>query len=312
LHLAGAIWPERIGAFTRGAVKPAALADKAVWDEYGLAEAEQAEYTSGQRLFTAVAYRLKDSTGALAAFQWQRPAGATPSHVAPLAVETPNSVLFAFHNYLFRLEGRKPEAADLVLVCSQLRRLDQASLPVLPGYLPAGNVVPNSERYVLGPASLERFEPRISPSIAAFHLGTEAQLARFQTQGGETGLAIFSYPTPNFARERAVEFSKLPGAMVKRSGPLLAVILAPPNPDAAERLLSKVTYQATITWNEYVPTARDNIGNLVVNIFTLTGVLLLFCATAGLVFGGFKVFARRYLKRWGGDEAMIRLRLDER
>jgi hypothetical protein len=312
LHLAGAIWPERFGVFTRSAVKPAAVADKAVWDEYGLAEAEQAEYTSGAQSFSAVAYRLKDSTGALAAFQWQRPAGAAPSHVAPLAVETQNSVLFAFHNYLFRLEGRKPKAAELVPVYSQLPRLDQSSLPVLPGYLPAGNVVPNSERYVLGPASLERFEPRISPSVAAFHLGTEAQLARFQTQGGETGLAIFSYPTPNFARERAIEFSKIPGAMVKRSGPLLAVVLAPPNADEAERLLSKVRYQATITWSQYVPSRRDNIGDLILNVFTLTGVLLLFCTAAGLVFGGFKVFARRYLKRWGGDEAMIQLNIDDR
>lgn len=312
LHLSGAIWPERFGAFTRTAVEPAAVADRAVWDEYGLEEAEQAEYTSGTQSFSAVAYRLKDSTGALAAFQWQRPAGAAPSRVAPLAVEIRNSVLFAFHNYLFRLEGRKPEAAELIPVYNQLPRLDQASLPALPGYLPAANLVPNSERYVLGPASLEKFEPRIAPSVAAFHLGTEAQLARFQTPGGDTGLAIFSYPTPNFARERAVEFSKIPGAMVKRSGPLLAVVLSPPNPDEAERLLSKVRYQATIAWSQYVPSRRDNIGDLILNIFTLTGILLLFCLTAGLAFGGFRVFARRYLKRWVGDDAMIRLRLEGR
>jgi hypothetical protein len=312
LHLAGAIWPERIGAFTRGPVKPAAVADKALWDEYGLEVAEQAEYTSGVRLFTAVAYRLKDSTGALAAFQWQRPAGAAPSRVAPLAVETQNSVLFAFHNYLIRLEGRKPEAAEWIPLRSQLPRLDQSTLPVLPGYLPAGNLVPNSERYVLGPASLEKFEPRIRPSVAAFHLGTEAQLARFQTPGGETGLAIFSYPTPNLARERAIEFSKIPGAMVKRSGPLLAVVLAPPNPDEAERLLAKVRYQATISWSEHVPSRRDNIGDLILNIFTLTGVLLLFCLAAGLAFGGIRLFAQRYLKRWVGDEALIRLRIDDR
>jgi hypothetical protein len=312
LHLAGAIWPERFGSFTRTAVGPATLVDRAVWDEYGLEEAEQAVYTSGAQPLTAMAYRLKDSTGALAAFQWQRPAGAVPSHIAPLAVETQSCVLFVFHNYLLRLEGRKPDVADLIPVFSQLPRINQSSPPVLPDYLPAGKLVPNSERYVLGPASLEKFEPRIAPSVAAFHLGTEAQLARFQTPGGETSLAIFSYPTPNFARERAAEFSKIPGAMVKRSGPLLAVVLAPPEPDEAERLLAKVRYQATITWNEYVPSARDNIGNLILNIFRLTGVLLLFCLTAGMAFGGFRLFARRYLKRWVDDEAMIRLHLDDR
>jgi hypothetical protein len=307
-----AIWPERFGAFTRAAVKPAAVADRAVWEEYGLQEAEQAEYTSGARPFTAVAYRLKDSTGALAAFQWQRPAGAAPSSIAPLAAETQNTVVFTFHNYLFRLEGRKPEAAELNPILNQLPRLDQAPPPALPGYLPAAGLAPNSERYVLGPVSLEKFEPRVPPSVAAFHLGTEAQLARFKTRDGEVSLAIFSYPTPNLARERAVEFSKLPGAMVKRTGPLLAVVLAPPNADEAERLLSKVRYQATISWSEYVPTARDNIGDLLLNIFRLTGVLLVFCAGAGLAFGGIRLFAQRYLKRWIGDEPMIRLHLEDR
>jgi hypothetical protein len=307
-----AIWPERLGTFTRAAVKPVAVADRAVWDEYGLEEAEQAEYASGAQTVTVVAYRLTDPTGAMAAFQWQRPAGAAPSSIAPLTVETPNGVLTAFHNYLMRLEGQKPAVTELVSALGQLPRLNLAQLPTLPGYLPADSLVPNSERYVLGPASLERFEPRIPPSVAAFHLETEAQLARFRTKDGEIGLAIFSYPTPSLARERALEFSKLPGAMVKRSGPLLALVLAPPNADEAERLLSKVRYQAALTWNEYVPTARDNIGDLILNIFTLTGILLLFCAAAGLAFGGFRLFARRFLKRWIGDDVMIQLHLDSR
>ena len=38
--------------------------------------------------------------------------------------------------------------------------------------LPADGLIPNSERYILGPVSLDRFEPRIPPSVAAFHLGS--------------------------------------------------------------------------------------------------------------------------------------------
>jgi hypothetical protein len=73
-----------------------------------------------------------------------------------------------------------------------------------------------------------------------------------------------------------------------------------------------VRYQATISWSEHVPSRRDNIGDLILNIFTLTGVLLLFCLAAGLAFGGIRLFAQRYLKSWVGDEALIRLRIDDR
>ncbi len=99
--------------------------------------------------------------------------------------------------------------------------------------------------------------------------------------------------------------------MVKRSGPFVAVILSPPDPDAAERLLAQVRYQAEVTRDEHVPTLRDNIGNLVVNAFVLTGLLLVFCVVSGLAFGGFRAFLRRFRK--GEDpEAMITLHLERR
>jgi len=307
-----AIWPEQLGPFTRGPIQPVVITNAAVWGEYGLAASEQAEYSSGSRRFTAVAWRFKDPTGAMAAFQWQRPSGAVPSKLGQLAVETPDSVVLAFHNYLLRLIGWKPEASDLAPLLESLPQIDQSSLPTLPGYMPAADRVPNSERYVLGPASLAQFEPRIPPSVAAFHLGTEAQLAQFKAKGAAISMAVFSYPTPNLARDRADAFSKLPGALVKRTGPLVAVTLSPSDPDEAERILAKVQYQATITWNERLPTARDNVGNLILNILILTGLLVLFCAGAGVAFGGFRVLARRYLKGWVDEEPMIMLHLGDR
>lgn len=310
--LGAAIWPEQLGPFARGSLKPTARADTAVWEEYGLVQSEAADYAEGSRRFTASAWRFRDPTGALAAFQWQRPSGATPSLLGELAVETQDAVVLAFHNYLLRLDGWKPSGDDLAPFLEVLPQVDQSSLPTLPGYLPIPGRVPNSERYVLGPASLALFESRIPPSVAAFHLGTEGQFGQFKSPAGNLGLGLFSYPTPNFARERAAAFSKLPGAVVKRSGPLVAVILSPADPDEAERLLAKVQYQATIAWSEHVPTARDNVGNLILTIFTLCGVLILFCGAAGIAFGGFRMLARRYFKGWVDDEGLITLRLEDR
>jgi hypothetical protein len=113
------------------------------------------------------------------------------------------------------------------------------------------------------------------------------------------------------AIQQIESFSKLPGAVTKRSGPLVAVILSPPDPDEAERLLAQVRFQASVTLNERVPTARDNIGNLVINAFILIGMLIAFAVVTGLFAGG----ARRLLVRSrGGVEAepMIVLNLENR
>ena len=121
---------------------PAPQTDTGVWEEFGLVQSETAEYVSDSRRFTASAWRFRDPTGAMAAFQWQRPAGATPSSSVSLAAETPDAVVLAFHNYLLRLDGWKPEGAELAPLLEVLPQLDQSSLPTLPGYLPAAGRLP--------------------------------------------------------------------------------------------------------------------------------------------------------------------------
>lgn len=310
--LTAAIWPDQFGAFTKQGAQPVAVSDRAVWEEYGFEEGEQAEFGSGQESFRATAWRLKDPTGALAAFQWQRPEGAVPSELGKLAAEANGVTVLVFGNYLFRFEGRKPELPELATLFDRLPRLDQSALPALTDYLPTENLVPSSERFIIGPASLEKFEPRISPAVAGFHYGAEAQLGKFNSPGGQMGLAIFSYPTPHIARERLAEFQKLPGAMAKRSGPLVAIIFSPPDANAAERLLSRVRYTATLSWSEYIPSKRDNIGDLILTVFTLIGVLLLFALAGGLAVGGVRFLSRVWTGQSKSDEPMITLHLEDR
>jgi hypothetical protein len=296
----GAILPETIGTFHRAADVPLNLADKAVWTEYGLKQSESARYEDGKANFTVTIWQLQDTTGSLAAYDWQRPADAAPSKLAPMAAETPKNVLLVYGNYLVAFAGHKPEPAEWTAFTDPLKNLDTTSLPSLPTYFPASDLVPNSERYITGPASLARFLPAVSPSAAGFHFGAEAQLGVFHSPKGDTTLAIFAYPNHQMAKKQEPELAKLPGAMVKRSGPLVAVVLSPPDLDAAERILGNVRYQANVTRDEYVPTRRDNIGNLVTNAFTLIGILLAFATLSGLMVGGFRAFRRRGGR---GDEA---------
>jgi hypothetical protein len=96
--------------------------------------------------------------------------------------------------------------------------------------------------------------------------------------------------------------------VAKRSGPLVALVLAPPDPDYAEKLLAQVRYQAEVTRDEYVPTRRDNIGIVIVNAFILIGILMAFAILVGIALGGFRILWRR-ARHQQEPEAMITLHL---
>ena len=303
-----AILPDAIGAYQRGNASKPAISDQAIWTEYGLKDSETAVYQNGTAKFTATVWQLQDTTGSLAAFQWQRPAGATPSTAAKMATETPDSVFLVYGNYLLSFAGYKPSKEELDAVEGGLHNVDFTVLPVVSSYLPSSGLVSNSERYIVGPASLQKFAPGISPSLAAFHFGAEAEMGVFHNAKGDAPLLIFNYPTPKIAMQQLEAFQNLSGAMAKRSGPMVAVVLAPPDADNAEKLLSQIHYQAEVTADEYVPTQKDNIGNLVVNAFVLIGILLAFAVVSGIALGGIRALRRK--ARHGEEaDAMITLHL---
>jgi len=310
--LGAAVLPDKIGDFSKEKGSFLVSYDAVLYKEFGVQSFEKAQYTAPRKRFIMSAWRLRDSTGALALFDAQRPSDATPAQLTALSSKTPDGAIFAYGNYVFQLAGEIPEQKDLQPFFAQLPQLDNGPLPALAGDLPQDGLIPNSERYILGPVSLARFEPRIAPSLAAFHLGTEAQLGRYRTPKGELTLAIFSYPTPNIARERQEEFLKVPGTIAKRSGPLVGVIVQPADPDAAERVLAGVQYAGNLTLNEKVPVNQGLfMYRLFLNIFVLSGVLVGLSIILGIGFGGFRVI-RRKLGKPGHDDPFQLLRISDK
>jgi hypothetical protein len=297
----GAIFPDHLGNYQRSAPKTIGVPDKELYDEYGLEATESADYTSpDKKPISATAWRLHDSTGALALFESRRPPGATPSDFAQLAVHTSDGTIFVFGNYVFQFTGGMFDQPVLNELYTQLARVENAPLPALSTFLPQDGLVANSERYILGPVSLQRIEPAIPPSVAGFRMGAEAQFAQYQTPKGLLKLIIFDYPTPSMAREQAAEFQKIPGAVIKRTGPLVAAILNPPDPDAAERILGKINYQANVTLNEPTPQSQaKGLARMILNIFVLAGIVLAMCVVGGLGFAGYRIMSR---KMWRKEE----------
>ena len=291
---AAAILPNAIGPYQRhDAAAPPALSGSAdIWKEFGLKDTDSVSYARpGMPVFSAVAYHLADSTAAMAAFYWQRPASSKPSKAAPLAAETPDGLLVAHGDYLLVFDGYKPSKSELQAVLASLPRADRTALPVT--YLPEKGLVPNSERYVTGPAGLQAFLPGIPLSAAGFDLGAEVQSAVFHSPKGDVTLAVFNYPTPQIAMLEVPKFEKS-GLATRRSLSLVAVTL-PVGADAdfSRMLLDQIRYQAKVTIPEHIPTLRDNPGLLVLNIFILIGIVLAITLVGGLGAGVVRAFQRR-------------------
>ncbi len=309
LSASGAIFPDSLKNYQKAPVKTILTPDTALLDEFGIDAIEQAEYRDGPKHFSATAWRFHDTTGAMAFFESLRPPGAKPDNIGTLAVRTSDGVIFEYGNYVFEVTGSLPAPEVFSELYDHLPKFEQSALPALLANLPQDGLIANSERYILGPVSLARFDPKVAPSVAAFHLGTEGIVGKYQTKKGVLTLGIFDFPTPNLARDRITEFQKIPGAVAKRAGPLVAVTVDPPDADAAERVLSGVRYETNITLNEAVP-VNDTVPKIkfILNVFVFAGLLIVLCLAAGLAYGGFRVL-RRKLNRGEEPDAMITLHL---
>lgn len=306
-----AILPDTIGALKRGDPGQAATPDTKVWLEYGLQDGETSQYSDGAKQFSITAWRFIDATGSMAAFDDLKPADAHPAKLFGLAVEDGEGQIVSAGNYLFLIKGYQIKPEELSHIVATVPKYEHSPLPTLPKYLPAG-AQPNSERYIVGPLSLARYMPSIPPSTVAFHFSAEGSLAHYGPKGNETTIVVFSYPTMEMARDRYTAFQKLPGAVAKRTGPLVAVAMNAPNPDEAEKLLAQVKYEAAITLPEKpLPNHKDNTGNLLLNIALLILVLAGFCILSGIVVGGLRILVHRAGASGDGDD-MISLRLSGR
>ena len=302
LSLPAAILPDGMEMHARKTVTALHPEPAAIWSEYGLQEAERAEYANSKARFAISAWRLTDATNAQAAMQLlrgARPAGATIQQRG---------------NYVLQFEGRQPpEEETMNQLILAMPRFDHSSLPALTGFLPVAARHGGSERYILGPASLEAFIPGLPPSLVAFHFGTEGQLARYKDKDGDVTLVLFSYPNPQIAKERLVAFQERKEFIARRSGPLLSVVTQTPTPDAAERVLSQVRWEVNVTLHQQLPDPKgDNIGVLFMNITKFSGVMIVFALLAGVAFAGFRLLGRKFSgQKPGDDSVMIALRIDE-
>jgi hypothetical protein len=285
VSLPAAIWH---GA--KSAVPVSPPGNPLVWKEFGLKEAERADFGSRQ----VTAYEMQDVTGAVAAQEWLMGTDPTATQFGRVVVTCSGKC-----------------SATLAESQRFLPGTSGGSAPSLPTYLPQRDQIKGTERYILGPASLAEFAPVIPGGAVGLQFSPEADLIHYRTRAGEATLAVFSYPTPQIARQQADAFRKLNGAFVKRTGPLVAIAIGISDRDAAWDLLNQVNYEAEVTMNEAAKRNQaKSIANMVLSIFALAGILIVFCFLSGVLFAGGLLMLRRFGLLNAGD-AVIALHLSD-
>lgn len=282
-----------------------AQSDEALWKEFGLVQ--KSEATLGQASLEL--YRMKDPTGALAAWQWQRQPDAKTCQLEPFCTTDGKTQTVAYDNYLLKVSGPIDKGV-LDAYAEKLPERRATALPALLTFVPRTGLIPNSARYIMGPASLKAFAEPLGALKPGFEQGTEAEVGHYKSAGAEPlNLAIFYFTTPEMARQHMAEFKAIPTVRVKRSTFLLAVVYGQASEQDANALLGQIEYQGHIRWNETSPPSPIKpLFLLIRNIIFLSIVLSALCFVAGLIYAGIRIYRRRF-GTLDEDEAMTTLHL---
>jgi len=300
-------WSEAGPPQVTAAAAQADAAYPAVLKEYGFLSSEAASYTreDGRKL-TIKAAKFNDATGAYGAFTFYRQPPMRTERIGTKAASANQRILFFRDNVLVDANfDRVTEmsAAELRELAGMLPAAKgaAANLPTLPEYLPNSNAVENSAKYILGPQALLAAKAPLTPEQIDFSHDPEILIQEYSSKNGPLTLTLIQYPTPQIAGERLRAMQTMeqsaPGTLlVRRSGPLIDVVTGAVGSDEAQRLLTSVNYEAEVTWNEATSLSkRDNIGNLILGVFALIGIILLISLVFGVFFGGVRVLMKRVL-----------------
>lgn len=275
--------------------------------EYGFQQLESAIYTRDDRHMTVKAIRFNDASGAYGAFTFYKTPEMQTEKIGDQASSNNERVLFYRGNVLVSVDldrvtpmsagDLRELAGDIPLPTAQAR-----NLPTLPLFFPKDGYVRNSVKYVEGPEALANIGSPLSAKEIDFSTSPEVAVAQYSLDDGNATLEIVSYPTPAIAETRlkAIEAAHpQTGAngqpfLLKRTGPLVALVTGPVTPRGAKNLLGSVNYDATVTWNEATPQGKNgDVGSLLVGVIVLIGVILGLAIVAGIAFGGARVVLRR-------------------
>ncbi|MGH9738360.1 MAG: DUF6599 family protein [Candidatus Acidiferrales bacterium] len=277
--------------------------------EYGFMAGESGGYKDGPRSLEVDVYRMKDPSGAYGLLSYLRADDDKRSNLAQHAFVSENEALILAGNLVVDIHGQNlpQDERDLKVLLQKVEaHAEMGSLPNLPQQLPAKQMVPGTDKYVLGPRTLNQFFPAPVGDSVGFKMGAEAEVARYGSGQGQATLLLVDLPTPQIATQTLDQLAgkfNVNGSKPGIGSPLLAkrlittlAIVAAPSDAQGRALLNEVKSGEVLTWDQPTPKGKQaDIGTIVVGTIVGTGIICLFSIIAGLAFGGFRLAVKRAL-----------------
>jgi len=281
---------------------PEALPQPAL-QEFGFQSAETATYIRDGATLPVDIWHFKDAIGAYGGFTTMRSRSMQPTDVCDGGASIGDTVLFECSNLVVKATFPQTSA----MTASELRDL-AAQLPKLSGqeneppniaqFIPSE--LQSKAEYVLGPETWKNAGGVVPPEVLGFaEYHPEALVAQTSADEDAT-LSVLKYPTPQIALLEIKKINQWHGAqqqgtfVIRRSGPLVAVVIGDISMDRAKMLAERVHYGAEVSWDEQTSvTPKNNIANLVYNIALLALILGVAAVFVGIMFGGFRLALKR-------------------
>jgi len=309
----GILPPSISGWTSRGSTANPGSMDSAqsgAFREYGYVSGETQSYVQANNRIDVALYKFKDPSGAYGAYSFLRQPDMAKADLTEHSSASSGRALALAGDLVLdihadNIAGRKGQVKSLVSAVAQ--HAQDGLLPSLWEHLPQDNIVPRSDRYILGPQTLNQLFPGNLGDSLGFQDGAEAEIAHYRLNGQNAELLIADFPTPQLAQQQFALLQKKfnvngsnPGAgsplYAKRTITLLAIVAGAPSEADAGNLLSAVHSGTELTWNE--PTFQfkePRIEVMIVGSIIGSGVICLFAVIAGISFGGLRLIVKRVM-----------------
>ena len=287
--------------------------------EDGFRDFASGSYKSNVNTVTIRAMRFADASGAFSAYTFYRVPGMAPEDIGKGGAANGDRVLFwngatvvdAKFDHLTAMS-----AAALRDLAGKVPMVGGSAgvPPSLPGFLPRTDLEPTHTRYSLGPEAYTRSGGVLPAALIDFSKSPELLSGDFNLRSGAGTLTIIEYPTPQIAAEReraiaaylkaggqpqqpftaALEGSNRQALATRRSGLLVAITSGGFDAGDAHKLLDKVNYEASVTWNSpagYVP-ETTKAARLLVSVVTFCLITCGATFLLGIFLGGGRALYR--------------------
>ena len=283
--------------------------------EYGFVSGEAADYRRGSEEMRVNLYKMKDPSGAYGLYSYLRATDMPRADFTEHSSMSREHALVLIGNVVLEVAGKdlpKNKAAVKALVAAVSPHAETGLLPTIGDRIPTKGFIDRTDKYVLGPSTLNQVFPLADGDWLGFSQGAEAETAKYRVNGHEVNLVIADFPTPQTAAKKLAELQKQfninesKGAndssaagsatplYARRAMTLVAIVSGAATKKEADAVLDQLESGTQITWNE--PTFQfkePGIGMMIVGAIMGTGVICLFASIAGLAFGGVRLVVKR-------------------